>query len=83
MLASGKKNDLDANCNAEKRCPPDQESTLDTAKTFSTVSTIGFIVGGVGIATGTVLLFTSSGSSKSGSVSPYVGLGNAGVTGTF
>ena len=90
VLASGKKSDLDGSCNAEKRCPPDQQSTLDSAKTFSTVSTIGFIVGGIGIATGTVLLITSSGS-KSGSVrpsptptwSPYVGLGNAGVTGSF
>lgn len=83
VLASGKKSDLDGSCNADKRCPPDQEGTLNSAKTFSTVSTIGFIVGGIGIATGTVLLVTSSGGSKTGSVSPFVGLGNAGVTGTF
>ena len=83
VLASGKKSDLDGSCNADKRCPPDQEGTLSSAKTFSTVSTIGFIVGGIGIATGTVLLVTSSGGSKAGSVSPFVGLGNAGVTGSF
>jgi hypothetical protein len=77
-------------------CGPDQKADLDSYHTLGTLSTIGFIVGGVGAATGTVLLFVKPPSSKSGetggtppkarsavNVAPFVGLGSAGVEGTF
>jgi hypothetical protein len=41
-------------------CPPEQQSTLDFAKTKGTVSTIGFAAAGAGVALGTVLLLTSA-----------------------
>lgn len=74
------------------RCPPDVQDALDTAKTNGTVSTIAFVVGGVGIAGGIVLLLTSGGSAKPDTgadsadevaVKPYVGPGSAGVVGSF
>lgn len=51
-------------------CPPEEQDRLDSAKTKGTVSTIGFAVGGVGVALGTVLLLTSSSSSSSGAATP-------------
>lgn len=86
IIVAGKKSDLDAGCQADGRCPPSQQSTLDSANTMATVSTIGFIVGGLGVATGIVLLVTkpgsSTGSAKPGA-RPIVGVGYAGVGGTF
>jgi hypothetical protein len=71
------------------RCPPDVQDALDTAKTNGTVSTIAFVVGGVGVAAGVVLLLTSGGSSKPDtgadevSLRPWVGPGSAGINGRF
>jgi hypothetical protein len=73
-------------------CPdnPAVVKTRDQAVQYGNVSTVGFIVGGVGVATGIVLLITSSGSSepapgetKSAWVRPWVGPGQAGVLGQF
>lgn len=54
----------------------------DSAKTMSLV---GFIVGGVGVAAGATLFVLSSGkkSQQGLSVSPVIGLGSAGVRGSF
>jgi hypothetical protein len=72
------------------RCPPEVQDALDVAKTNGTVSTVGFVVGGIGIASGVVLLLTSSGSKKTAddgadkvSVRPFFGPGQGGVTGRF
>ena len=77
-------------------CGPDQKADLDSYRTLGTLSTIGFIVGGVGAATGTVLLFVKPRGAESGvtsgaspkalsavHVTPFVGFGSAGVEGTF
>ena len=58
MMAFGKRGDLDDACPGGQ-CPPEQKDTLDSYRTLGTVSTIGFIVGGVGAATGVTLLLTS------------------------
>lgn len=90
FLAIDKKNGLDCPGN---RCSGNDADDLDSAKTLALVSTIGFGVGIASAAAGTVLLLTSSGSSekhanalsekKRVSLTPYVGVGNAGVTGSF
>ncbi len=76
-------------------CTPDQQSTLDFAKTKGTISTIGFAVAGGGAALGTILLLTSGDSapSKNASVKPVrtaslhlraaIGLGNVTVGADF
>jgi hypothetical protein len=64
-VAMKKKNDLDANCKANV-CGSSQSDALSDGKTAGNVSTAGFIVGGVGLALGTVLFFTAS-PSNSGS----------------
>jgi len=89
-MAINKKSGLDC---PDKRCSGNDADNLDSAKTFALVSTIGFGAGIVAAGIGTVLLITSSDSSekhastltekKRVSLTPYVGVGNAGVTGSF
>ncbi len=73
-------------------CPnrPEVVDNRDKAVSYGNISNVGFIVGGVGVATGIVLLITSSGSgepdpaeSKSAWVRPWIGAGEGGVFGAF
>jgi hypothetical protein len=68
-------------------CPPSTYPDLDSAGTFATVSTVGFIVGGAGAALGVVgLLVGGRGSSEESTartVTPWLGAGSAGLRGTF
>lgn len=76
-------------------CPPNQEDAIISAQTYGTVSTVGFIVGGAGVATGIILAFTVGSSDEpeapkeeSAVVIPFAGpMGRggfgAGAVGTF
>jgi hypothetical protein len=67
IVALGKKSDLDSAC-SNKVCPSaSQQDTIDSGKTFGTISTVGFVVGVVGAGVGTVLLLTGGSSSASSS----------------
>ena len=60
----------------------------DAARSAKTMATVGFVVGGVGVATGVTLLILSRPSRKEtqGSklhVTPWIGVGNAGLSGRF
>ncbi|MBW2454060.1 MAG: hypothetical protein JRI68_06105 [Deltaproteobacteria bacterium] len=57
-LAMGKHGDLSDNC-PDGQCPADQQDTLDSYETMGTLSTIGFIAGGVLAATGLVLVLVA------------------------
>ena len=93
MLAIGQHGDLSDRC-PDGRCPNDVSGDVDGYKTMGMLSTIGFIVGGVGLAAGAVLWFTApketvgyktvTRTAASGfSWQPYVGAGGGGVTGRF
>jgi hypothetical protein len=58
-LAIGKHGDLSDACGENGQCPADQQGTLDDYNTFGTVSTIGFIAGGVVAAAGLVLVLVA------------------------
>jgi hypothetical protein len=91
FLALGKKSDLDG-CE-DKKCPPSQQDTLDSAKNLATVSTVGFAVGFVGLGAGIVLLVTGNNSTASAAaprvakpglkVEPWFAFNSAGLNGTF
>jgi hypothetical protein len=63
-------------------CSAEAKDLQKDAESQGTISTIGFIVGGLGIAGGAVLYLTA-GSSKQESVSLGVGPGSVTIKGTF
>ncbi|MGH7326848.1 MAG: hypothetical protein ACREJX_00730, partial [Polyangiaceae bacterium] len=74
-----------------------KDGDVSSYHTKGLVSTIGFIVGGVGLAGGAVLILTApkshasarvgqgagQGAGQGTFISPYVGPGSAGITGKF
>lgn len=90
---------LSTQCDANRVCPDNLQSEITGAKRWATVSTVGFIAGGVGIASGIVLLVLESGgasSTRTGAlpatkraadprprVRPQIGAAAVGLEGTF
>ncbi len=84
LLALGKHSDLKSSCASNGTCGADQQSSLDSFHTMGTISTVGFIVGVVGVGAGTVLLLTAPKQEPAhAGISPYIGLGSVGATGRF
>jgi hypothetical protein len=86
VIAIGKHSDLAKVCT--NGCPSGDGSELSSYHTVGTLSTVGFIVGAVGVAGGAVLILTapkhpSSAPATGFQITPYVGFGSAGATGTF
>jgi hypothetical protein len=90
ILALGTKSTLDSHC-VNKTCPASEQSDIDSLSTKSTVSTVGFGVGIAGVAVGALLLGLSHSHEGAAAklepprprVSPWIGLGSAGLGGTF
>jgi hypothetical protein len=64
-------------------CAPKYQSDVNTYNTMGTISTVGFIVGGVGLVAGAVLILTAPKEPKAAFVSPYLGPSEVGVVGRF
>jgi len=58
-VALGKKSTIDEHC-VDRQCDAEGRDAVDSGQTMALVSTIGFGVGIVGLATGVVLLLTAS-----------------------
>lgn len=93
ILAIRKHGKLSPAC-SNGTCGPEQKADLDNYHTLGTLSTIGFVAGGVGAAAGVVLLLvkppsmSASGQAASKprsaiNLTPFIGLASAGVEGTF
>jgi len=83
LMAMGKHSDLEKAC-PNKTCSADKASDVDSYTSLGTISTVGFIVGGVGIAAGAVFLFMpKKETGKAASVLPYVGPDGFGAVGKF
>ena len=89
-LAFGTKSSLDSACPIKTSCPASSQGDIDALATRATVSSIGFGVGVAGILVGGILLATSHGETPPAAApprgaqwSPWLGLGAAGVRGTF
>ncbi|MDB4993985.1 MAG: hypothetical protein JWM74_1417 [Myxococcaceae bacterium] len=94
ILALSKHADLANNCKGPDGTCTDsskvKQSDLDTYHTMGTISTIGFIVAGVGAVAGTVLILTAPKETHTAKttpsrpwISPYVGVASAGALGQF
>lgn len=68
-------------------CPARASALDDDARTDKTISLVGFVVGGLGVATGVTLFVLApkrhEGAALAPHVAPWVGLGSAGVRGRF
>lgn len=68
-------------------CPPSQYGALDSANTLATVSTVTLIVGGAALVAGVITLFvpkpSANASPAQARIEPWIGLGSAGLRGTF
>jgi len=84
VMTMGKRSDLRDACEGE-RCPVGTQDDIDAYGTYHTLSTVGFIVGAVGVVGGGALLLTapSSPPPQTAHIEPYVGLGSAGIHGVF
>lgn len=87
VIALGKHGDLEEKCPGGT-CASSVQSDVDSFHTMGTLSTVGFVVAGVGAAAGAVLWFTApkkttTGAATPGFVTGYVGPASAGVAGRF
>jgi hypothetical protein len=92
VLSISKVSDVKKDC-PNNICPAGRQSDIDSAKSLGTISTIGFIVGGVGVATGVIGIVLQNkqghseaapaGASAKLTVHPDLGPTWAGLHGTF
>jgi hypothetical protein len=79
VLAVDRKAKLDEMC-TEQACPPAAEATLASYRDYKTVSTVGYVAGFVGVATGAVLLaVTPRASARRPQVGAFVSSTQSGV----
>ena len=86
-ITASKTSSLDGQC-VNKACPPSAQSDIDAASTWSTVSTVGFIVGGAAVATSVVLFVigrpqSAQRAKTTPSVTPIMGATWLGLDGSF
>ncbi len=64
IMAMSKISDIESRCRPDGHCPATDQPEADKAQTLITLSTIGFVAGGVALAAGTVLAIVRPGGSK-------------------
>jgi hypothetical protein len=84
LMAMDQKTTLEKQC-PDSECPPASHANVDKYDTTRLISSVGFIAGALGTAAGLTLLLTAprSQSSAQKTLTPWLGLGSAGVRGTF
>lgn len=80
LVAGGKHSTLASECGAST-CAPQYSGALDSFRTWRTVSTVGYVVGTLGVATGAVLWLTSPRTRNETAL--WLGPASAGVAGRF
>jgi hypothetical protein len=85
LAAMAKHNTLKKDCLTATTCPASDKSTIDAYHSAGLISTIGFVVAGVGAATGITLwvVENKNAAPTSASISPYIGVGTIGAVGQF
>jgi len=83
-IALGKKSDIENNASCvDYRCAPTESDLVHSYNTMNTLSSVGFIAGGVLAATGVVLLVTAPSGASSSGMAAFVGPGSLGMRGRF
>jgi hypothetical protein len=84
VLSTKSKLDSSEEC-VKQACGPVEYDNVDRLNSMRTVSTVGFVTGGVGLAAGLTLLLTTPKARETAQpqVAPWIGFGSAGVSGRF
>jgi hypothetical protein len=82
IAASAKHTTLEHECPGNG-CPPSSQSELDSFHSLKTWSTVGYVVGIAGLATGGVLLLTAPRAVSGGIAHVWIGPASAGIGGAF
>ncbi|MGO9835897.1 MAG: hypothetical protein ACLP1X_16970 [Polyangiaceae bacterium] len=82
LVAGGKHSTLAGECGSTT-CAPQYAGDLDAFHTWRTVSTIGYVVGALGVAGGGVLWLTAPKASSTTTAQAWLGPGSVGVSGRF
>lgn len=84
LVANGKHSTLAAECNGNtSTCAPRYSGDLDEFHTWRTISTVGYVVGALGIASGAVVWLATSRSRSETVVGLRVGPASAAFVGSF
>jgi hypothetical protein len=85
VMALSKRSQLDETpaCADDRNCPTQFSGEVDTLNTFRTLSTVGFIAGGVLTATGVTILLTAPRRPDAAQTALWVAPGSVGLRGTF
>jgi len=81
-MTFGRVGELEVACQGG-RCPPAEAERYDSAHTLATVSTVGFVIGGIAAATGAVLVVVRPGGRPAEQVGMVVAPGWVGLRGGF
>lgn len=79
LVAAGKHSTLASECSTTT-CAPQYAGDLNAFHTWRTVSTVGYVIGALGVAGGAVLWFTAP---KTNAASAWVGPASVGIGGRF
>lgn len=82
-VAAAKTADLKKVCGDALTCPPSERGNLDGATTLAHVSTVGFVLAGVGAAVGVTLLLVPIGQKTKAQARVVIGPAFVGVKGAF
>lgn len=80
IMAIGQKSTVEDLCPEPANCTDEGVSEAETGSTLATVSTIGFIAGGVFTAAGLFLVFGTGGEGEATGLAPSIGPSHAGLT---
>jgi hypothetical protein len=85
VMVLNQEQDLEERC-TDRQCPPDARDDVESFDTMRTLTTAGFVIGGIGLAAGTALLLLAPSDDQEADQAhwvPYVTLGGGGIRGTF
>jgi hypothetical protein len=84
LVAGGKHSTLEGACNnTAGTCPTAHANDLDAFHTWRTVSTVGYVVGALGVAGGATLWLTAPKTPSTMTARVYIGPACAGIAGAF